>query len=250
MALSWSIRRQALYYVVAIVVMAILAFFAWKIFLERTPTCFDGIQNGTELGVDCGGTCSLLCQNTTHAPVVLWARSFSVSPSKYTAAAYIENPNNGAGAKKVQYAFQLFDANNVLVVERRGTTDLPPVHIVPIVEPNIDVGTRAVARTFFSFSELPQWNSVSATLPALRLASQNLTPDASRLSATVVNDSLADSGPVTVAVVLFDADNVARTASKTTLSNIAGKSSQSVVFTWPGGVQGIVRAEMTLLPSF
>jgi hypothetical protein len=76
-----------------------------------------------------------------------------------------------------------------------------------------------------------------------------LGADGARLSGTLVNDSLVDPGKVTVVAVLFDAQNVARAASKTTLT-VPKKSSQSVVFTWPQGVRDIVRAEVTTLSSF
>jgi hypothetical protein len=250
MALSWSIRRQLLYYVVAAIVGLILIAAGYKIFFTHTPTCSDGIQNGTELGVDCGGSCSLVCKNTARAPGIRWARSFPTDIGIYTAAAYVENPNSGAGARAVRYSFQLFDDKNILVAERDGVTDIPPISTIPIVEPNISVGNRTVARTLFSFADAPKWNIVSAKTPDLRIGNQQLEADGSRLSATLTNNSLEDMGSVTVAAVLFDADGIARGASKTTLKGVMRKSSQPVVFTWPAGVPGIVRAEMTIVPSF
>ncbi len=247
--MSWSFRRKALYYAVAGIVVIIVALAVWKIFFTRTPTCFDGIQNGTELGVDCGGTCALLCADTAQAPKVLWARSFETASSTYTAAAYVENLNQGAGAAAVQYSFQLFDADNVLVIEKDGTTDLPAVQDIPIVEPNINVGNRVVAHTIFTFSQAPVWNKVTGPQPQLQLAEQTLSPDSSQLSATLENGSVQAAGKVTVAAVLFDAQGVARAASKTAIASLPGKSSKPVYFTWPGGVPGVVKAEMDILPS-
>ncbi len=249
MALSWSTRRQLLYYIVAGIVLAILLALGWKVFLTAAPTCSDGIQNGSEKGVDCGGACSLICKNTARDPRVEWARSFETDDSIYTAAAYIENPNPGAGARAVRYSFQLFDANNILVVEREGVVDLPPMNRIPIVETNINVGLRAVARTLFSFSYRPVWHTVSEAQPELRLSAQQLAPDGSRLSAMLTNNSIEDAKNVAVAAVLFDAAGVARAASKTTL-NVGRKSSQAIVFTWPQGIPNVVRAEMTVVPSF
>ncbi len=249
MALSWSSRRQLLYYIVAGIVGLIILSFGWKVFLTTTPTCSDGIKNGSELGVDCGGSCSLICKNSAYQPRVLWARAFETDTHVYSAAAYIQNPNPGAGARAVRYSFQLFDENNVLVVEREGVTDLPPMNLIPIVETNMNVGLRTVARTLFSFSEVPVWNTISGSRPDLHLTGQQLEADGSRLSATLTNNSLEDAGRVVVVAVLFDGDGIARAASKTTLT-MARKSSQPVVFTWPRGTPNIVRAEMTVLPSF
>ena len=251
MALPWGFRRQLLYYAVAFVVFFVAAVIAWQIFFTNTPTCSDGIQNGTEKGIDCGGTCALICKETSRAPVVLWAHAFRTSDNTYSLAAYIQNNNPSAGARRVGYTFQLFDAKNSLVFSRDGETDIPPMNIVPIVVPSVDVGTRTVARTIFSFSENPSWDTIPKnTFPVLRTTNQILSPDGSRLSATIVNDTQIDAKKVSVIAVLFDAQGVALAASKSTLPGIDAKSSQDVVFTWSNTVPDVFRAEIIVLPSF
>lgn len=245
MALSWSGRRKALYLSVAGVVGFTLIVFVYQRFFNVPPLCTDGRQNGGEMGVDCGGPCSVLCETQVRAPVVLWARSFESAPQTYTAAAYIQNNNVGAGARRVGYSFQLFDADNKLVVARDGVVDLPPIPVIPIIESGIDVGYRSVARTLFSFSTQPVWVRAGA-LPALRLSRQQLSPDASRLEAVLANDSFTEARAV-VTAVLFDVDGVARAASKSTVT-IPARGSVPVVFTWLTPASDVVRGELTLLP--
>ncbi|TSC68894.1 MAG: Uncharacterized protein G01um101456_450 [Parcubacteria group bacterium Gr01-1014_56] len=249
MALSWSMRRQLLYYIVAGVACLIILVAGWKTFFTHTPTCNDGLKNGTELGVDCGGSCALICQAQARAPVVSWARAFKTDTGLYTAAAYIENSNPGAGARAVRYSFQLFDDKNVLVIEREGVADLPNMVLVPIVESNITVGNRVVARTLFSFADEPEWSRVPEKKPSVVISNQELEQDGSRISATLTNNSLENIKQLVVIAVLFDAQGIARGASKSTVSTIAKKSSQPVVFTWPTGVPNIVRAEITVVPA-
>lgn len=249
MALSWGKRRKLLYTAVAAVIGAIALFWAYQAFIAKAPTCFDGAMNQDEHGIDCGGACALLCRHETRSPVVLWSRSFEVAPNTYTAAAYVQNPNPGAAAKRVAYTFQLFDERNALVVEREGTIDIPPVSTVPFIDPNINVGNRTVSRAIFAFTQEPVWQRVPE-LPALRVGNQYLSPDGSRLSATIYNDTIRNADSVTVTAVLFDSQGVARAASKSVLTRVSRKGSQDVVFTWPQGVRNIVRAEITLLPSF
>ncbi len=249
MALSWAKRRKFLYTTVISVIAFVILVFVYVQFFTSTPTCFDGKFNGDEHGIDCGGSCALLCRDETRSPVVLWSRAFEVAPSTYTAAAYVQNPNIGAAARNVAYSFQLFDANNALVVERIGTINIPPVSTVPFIDPNINVGNRTVARAIFSFSQEPVWVRVSG-LVSLRVGNQYLSPDGSQLSATLINDSINDANNVTIAAVLFDAQGVARAASRSVISRVPHKGSQNVNFTWPAGVQNIVRAEITVLPSF
>lgn len=233
---------------VGVIVVLILGFVG-KTILTEHPTCSDGKKNGTELGVDCGGSCSLVCKATASSPRVLWARAFQTDEGVYEAAAYIKNPNPGAGAHAVRYTFQLYDDKNILVAERDGTVDLPPVTLIPIVELNITTGVRAVARTSFSFADVPTWYTVPGFNPTLRLTGQELVADGTRLSGTLNNTSLVDEKRVSVVAVLFDADGVARGASKTTL-DVPHQSTKPVVFTWPKGISNVVRAEMTILPSF
>ena len=117
--------------------------------------------------------------------------------------------------------------------------------------PNISVGNRTVTHVQFAFSNTPPavWSKVAAA-PVLSVAQQNLSSDASRLSASIVNNNLNDVHNVTAAAVLFDSQGVARAASKSLITLVPAHGAADVVFTWPGGVPGIVSAEITLLPSF
>ncbi len=249
--IGWGARRKVLYTAVGGVILLVLLVTLYATFFTRTPTCFDGKQNGTEVGIDCGGACALICEDQSKAPVVLWARSFENGPKNYTAAAYVQNNNIGAGARQVSYRFQLLAADNTLVTERTGVMDLPPVVTIPIVETNIDIGNRTVARTLFAFSEVPVWRKISAEqFKEVRVTAQDLNADASRLAVKVINDGFSSTGKIVVTAVLFDVQNVARAASESIIDTIERKSSQDVIFTWPGGVSNIVRAEITVLPSF
>ncbi|MBY0472802.1 hypothetical protein K2Q00_00765 [Patescibacteria group bacterium] len=264
MALSWSDRRKYMYLTVFGVVGIAVLSWVYIAFFYHAPTCSDGFKNGTEIGVDCGGSCSLLCVNQTRQPSVAWARSFLTVPAAsttasqgektnniYTAAAYIQNTNLSAGAHKVAYSFQLFDTKNQLIIERNGVTELPPLPVIPIIETNIPTGTRTIARTLFAFSALPTWSSVAPdSLPAIDVSHQVLSGDGSRLTLTLENNTVKDASNVTVVGVLFDGDGIAVAASKSLITSLPHKSSQNVTFTWPLGVPGVVRAEITVLPSF
>lgn len=237
-----------LYAAVAAVFGFAVMFGIYRTFFTAVPTCRDGAQNGRESGVDCGGDCALLCQAEARAPVVLWVRAMSGGEGAYTAAAYVQNQNAGAYAPDVHYAFQLFDGNNLLVAERTGTILLPPVQTIPIIEPNIDVGNRTVARAMLSFTREPYWlHAREGDFPALRTTGVLLKEgDGTLLNATLVNDS-PYGAEAEVGAVLFDAQGVALAASRTALS-VDRKSQESIFFTWPDGVRGAIRAEVIALP--
>lgn len=250
MTLSWSARRQLLYYAVGIFFATILLFVLWQTFLTRQPTCDDGIENGNETGVDCGGSCANVCLDQARAPNILWARAFETSAQTYSAVAYVENRNMGSGARAVPFSFKLYDDKNELVVEREGVVDLPPIVNIPVVVPLIDVGSRTVARTIFEFTATPAWERVRASaLPQVRITQQQLTADGTRLSAQITNDGFEEMRNLRVAGVVFDTQGVARAASVIVIDRISPGASQPAVFTW-GGVESVARAEITVLPSF
>ena len=251
MALSWSFRRKVLYGGVGVFIVLLALLFIWARYFTAAPTCFDGKKNGGESGVDCGGLCALVCSSEARAPVVLWARAFPNGQGAYTAAAYIQNNNIGKGAHAVAYSFRLYDADNRLVVEKDGVADLPPMQTIPIVEPNIAVGSRAVQRTLFAFSAVPVWQSVAPeTVPTFHVSSHTFASDGSSLTATVENISVLDALNIQAAAVLFDKNGVATAASKSLIPSLAHKSSTNVFFTWPRGVPSVAQVEITLLPSF
>ena len=251
MILSWSFRRKVLYAGVSIFILLVIVFILWIKFFTAAPTCFDGKQNGDEHGVDCGGSCSLVCASEAHAPVVLWSRAFQSGQGSYTAAAYIQNNNIGKIARAVGYTFQLYDANNMLVTEKDGVVDLPPMQTIPIVEPNISVGNRTIAHTLFAFSGVPVWHSVLAdTIPSFHMGNENFASDGSSFSATAQNVSLVDASNIVAVAVLFDKDGVAEAASKSFIQSLPHKASADVYFTWPHGTPNITQAEITLIPSF
>src|SRR5574343_394328 len=104
---SWSSRRKIIFLSIlggfVALLVAVPAFFLW----HETPTCFDSKQNGDEAGVDCGGSCRLLCSFDAISPNVLWTRSFRVAPGVYSAVAYVENHNITSSAVAVPYVFKL-----------------------------------------------------------------------------------------------------------------------------------------------
>lgn len=256
MALLWSTKRKLLYSstIGGGLLLAVLVLYG--LFFIQAPTCFDGKENGNETGIDCGGSCVLLCKEQLHAPKLKWVRAFPISTSTYAVAAYIENTNIGVGAHGVRYSFQLFDDQNQLVIEKEGITDIPPIRTFPIIEPFINIGHRTVARAYFAFSQDVQdvaWKKVFAeSVPVLSLSNQQYSTDTqgTRLSVMLHNDTVQDAKNITVAAILFDADGVARAASESLIALVPHRSTQAVVFTWPGQIQGVASEEITIIPSF
>ena len=83
---KWSVKRKRrILIVIGILFLIGLALIFINIENKKVPTCFDGLQNGQETGVDCGGESSKVCQEEINNLVVWWERPFKVTDGLYNA---------------------------------------------------------------------------------------------------------------------------------------------------------------------
>ncbi|NQV93416.1 hypothetical protein HQ403_02855 [Candidatus Kaiserbacteria bacterium] len=233
--MSWAGKRRTLYgsgiSLFFIVVLGVPAF----IFFYERPTCFDGVQNQEERGIDVGGPCVLLHSSQVQNTAILWARSFEVIPGVYNSVAQIDNPNFAAGAINVQYSFKLFDGNNILIAERKGRTYLSPNKVISVFEGGIETGERVPTRTFFEFLKEPMWEKVTDVTEGLEVKSRVLSDESTtpRIDAIISNESFRDIFDIEVIVTVFNTEDVAIGSSRTIIDVLPKQSSQNVTFTWP-----------------
>lgn len=230
---SWSTKRKATYFVffvIAIVLFIVLPLF---LFFYKAPTCGDGIQNGSETGVDCGGKCAKICSVDYLSPNVLWSRSLVVAKGIYNAGAYVENPNLEGGASNVHYIFKLYDKDG-LIQERSGITYLPPHKNVLVFEPSIKTGERIPTRTTFEFENPIDWVKMTQGEEFLNVASKMLSTKSKtpRLEATIENTSVKAVGQVDVVGIIYDINDNTIGFSKTNIDSIDARGTANVVFTW------------------
>ena len=234
--MSWSTRRKFLYLLIVVVVFLLaLTYFLYPLFKEN-PVCTDGKQNGTELGIDCGGICTNLCLSQVHPISISWQRSFPVAPGVYDVIGYVENQNADAGVPNLLYKFKLYDEKNVLVAERDGKTFIGPNQTTVIFESHIETGKKEPKRVFLEFEEGYQWiktdprfEKITFSVKDKNLTGASTTP---RLSATISNDSLTDLSNVEVAAILRDSEDNALAVSKTVIDFLPKQTSRDAYFTW------------------
>ena len=241
--MSWAMRRRILYLFGVFLFFAITAGgpIAYKV-ATVPPTCDDGIQNQGETGVDTGGPCPLLNPAQLQPSATLWSRAFKVRDGSYSAAAYIENPNGGAGASTTPYIFRLYDSENVLVADRTGITAIMPGRTTPVFEAGIDTGNRPVTRAFFSYTQEPRWEQMRDTARAIEvseIASADIA-QSPRVRALVRNASTAPVFDITLVATVFDTAGNAYAASATRIPRLSPDERQEVVFTWPDPFPSLV----------
>lgn len=217
--------------------LAVLAAVVLPLFLYfyDSPTCFDNIKNGSEQGMDCGGSCERLCQSAFQPPNVAWTRLEEVAPGLYNVAAYIVNPNPAAEARNVPYHIALYDTSGVLINDLNGKVTIPPHRNTLAFRGAVSAGKRLPAKALFEFQAPPNWYEKKDTLSSLIIVNKEyLEEDTnSSLLVTLSNSGLEVIGPISVYAVLYDSEGNAVGFSKTTVDEIAIQGRAVAPFTWP-----------------
>lgn len=232
---SWGEqRRNHIILAVAllfIVLASVILYFA----LKKEPTCFDGKENGDETGVDCGGSCALVCQEDVIAPLVHWTRYFEVVPSIYNAVAYVENLNPEFGSTRADYVFKLYDSKNVVLTERKGSINIRPKEIIPVVANVLNTGQLKPVRATFEFTNQIIWEKMPPKDQALIVSGERYfeVDSLPRISAVLSNKSIYEVKDIDVVVIVYDAQDNAITTSSTVFKSIAKDQSVDLIFTWP-----------------
>ena len=206
-------------------------FFVWY----EEPTCFDGKKNGDEVGIDCGGSCRILCQSQALSPEVLWSRAFQIVPGVYNLVAYIENPNIQSEVLVAPYSFKVYDQNNQLLLERTGVTKISQRKTFAIFEGTVRTDGKIPSRVVFEFTRELSWQKTGEPEPDIERQSTVLTGtnETPRIDAVLENDSLDDLEEVEVVSIIFDSNNNAIHSSRTIIENFVRGTVRKIVYTWP-----------------
>ncbi len=232
--MSWSSRRRSLYFLIFFIAVAAIAGGILYSFFYEAPTCTDGIQNGMEEGVDCGGGCPIICSFSAAEPIVHFSRLFEIIPGVYTVVALVENPNPSVAAYDLPYTFKLRGTDSILVKEEKGVMYLPAKGVVPVFVTGVETGSRVPTRVEFALGA-PTWttetpNTFDLSINDIDLSREDTAP---RLTARLTNHSLNMIPTLPLVAILYDADENALHASRTILKNVAGEGTADLVFTWP-----------------
>jgi hypothetical protein len=237
MHMSWASNRRFLYITGIIIFFAIVIGGPLVYKYENIPlTCHDGIQNQGETTIDRGGPCLILDERSILPYSVEWARALYVRDGTYNAVAYIQNPNKSAGVVKADYDFRFYDADHVLLAERKGETYIMPAGITPIFEADIQTGNGVVAHTSFEFTNKPLvWEKMHSSVSSILVDGMLVSnvDSTTKLSAIAHNTDVSKNSNISFVAVVFDTIGNAMSASATSVPTLAGSSAVSLGFTWP-----------------
>lgn len=239
---QWSIQRKRIIFSIVVLTLVVLIGLPLFFLFYRAPTCFDGKQNGNETGLDCGGSCQLLC-TAQSLPLILKGdpRVLKIADNTFEIVALIENPNASGEVYRAGYIFKLYSASSTIplkVVE--GETYIPRGVAFAIFEgPFILEAGVVPTRVILEWKkESLVWQRNTKETPELvvkdasllRLSREDTRP---RLDASVGNISLENVSNIDLVAVISDETNNIFAASKTFIDTLPAGGSASIVFTWP-----------------
>ena len=250
--MDWSQKRKIFYALAMAGAIVLIAAYPLYQVIHRAPTCSDQKQNGTETGVDCGGSCARACLNEIKPIKVVWAKAFQVTPGVYDLAAYIENENPASGIKILRYTIRAKDTAGNVLAEHSGMTELPPGSAILLFQ-NGAMFTEMADRVEVEFNkdDLALWVRAKAVPLTLTTKNQILkNPDTvPRLDATLVNNDLVNDMPaITVGAIIYDAMRHPVAVSHTYTTPAPRSSEQDIFFTWPSRFTKNPRGGMCPVP--
>ena len=236
---QWSRRRKRIVLTFVLLILIFLIGLPTLFLFYRAPTCFDGKWNGNETGIDCGGSCELLC-TAESLPLLLKGdpRLLRVNDDTFELVAVVENPNTNGEIYRAGYTFTIYSNSSstpVRVVE--GETYVPKASTFSIYEGpfTIDEGIVPSRVTFIWKEDSLIWQqgllqTSKLTVNNPRLSGVDVRP---RLEATVENASLEDISNIELIALVENNSGTIFAASKTFIDRLPSGESMPVVFTWP-----------------
>ncbi len=223
------LKKQLIYAASFAVLLAIvIGGFYWR-YLRPTPTCFDGIQNQGEQGIDCGGPCTKVCLPSNLMPLARVDRILVLRPdaSHISLLTQVSNPNFSYAVRSFSYSFELLDASGTVTQEFTGDSFIYAGEVKYILVPNVpaspfvDVEFKTSGEDWISARDLPgppNFNTAGAQT--------NILPDKVSIDGTITNMEAMPFSRVTVIAVLRGKLGQVAGASETEVDNLQPQSPQ------------------------
>ncbi|MBI1974643.1 MAG: hypothetical protein HYS51_02245 [Candidatus Zambryskibacteria bacterium] len=235
---KWSRRRKriivSLIFIGFIILVAIPAY----LIFYKPPTCFDNKKNKDETGIDCGGSCQLLC-TAESLPLIIKGdpQVLKVKEGVYEVAALVENPNSNAEIYRAKYFIRLYGAQSIAPIKIIESETFVPRGTFAIFEgPFTTPDGRIPLRATIEWQESSlQWKKSNKVVPKLKVSDKVLSKEDSnpRMEAHVENVSLDIISNIDIIALLYNDKGTIFAASKTFIDNLKPGESAPIIFRWP-----------------
>ncbi len=247
--ISWRTKHQLGYFFLSILVLVLISIYPVYTIIHVEPTCTDGIQNQNETGIDCGGSCALICKEERMPLSVLWAEAFPTGNNVYDLGALVVNSNDDTGNPSLKYTFHIKGAqgNDIAAVDGKTYVNAREQFLV------VSHGVKLPEVPSKVELELEPFNWVRAgqqvntfTLKDKVLKNTASSPE---LDVTIHNDAFIPITNLDVVAVVSDITGQIRGISSTFIPEIQANSDKGATFTWPVALGAVQTGKACTAPT-
>lgn len=215
------LSKQLLYGLLYLVIFIGIPVGMYFGFLKPAPTCFDGIQNGKEQGIDCGGACAEVCIPPTLKPIeaLNGLKQIPIDAERTTLFAEVVNANPDFAAWNFGYVLTLEDGSSTK--QFQGNSYIYGGEIKTLAFPNLAVGNITGAKIEF---QNPQWLPAEAwKRPMLRVQNASTKREEGKLlvEGELLNDDAKAFKAVEVVSIFLGQFGEIVGVSKTEIAEVA-----------------------------
>jgi hypothetical protein len=225
--------------IIALIFFLILSGLGFLIYwaTRSAPSCFDGIQNQEEEGIDCGGPCQSCELATLKDLEILWTKAIHVKDNFYDLGAQIKNHNQNYGSGQIPYYFRFYDSQGNLIGQRAGLTYILPRQTKYLIVTKIE-SSRPISRTELLFGQI-NWQKLQDYQPLQLVISQKRyfplesdQPGFSQVSGVVINKTAFDFDQIDIDILLFNSEHQLVGLNTTEVKTLLSNQERHFVATW------------------
>lgn len=233
----WAAKRKSVTFIIFLLFIIFFVGLPAYFFSKNVPVCDNKIQDGDESGVDCGGSCSLICKPETLPLITRGeARVLKIASSTYVTSVLIENPNLQGAVERASYKMMIYTAGTkepIKVFEKE--TYIGPNSTFGLFVGPFNLPGTGPFRAVFEWENDLVWKKGGATT-VIGVEGMNFIRTATssqRLEASLINRSTNIVSNIEVVAILSDVDGNTVASGKSFVDSIAQGESVPVSFTWP-----------------
>lgn len=244
MDISWRKRRKSIFIYIFVFLVLLFSFYKLYPYLNPPPSCSDSKQNGDETGIDCGGSCNLICPNEVLPLEVKFARAVESEKGLYDLIAFVENKNKDRNVQdsKINYTFSIYDKSGSVIKTITGEAEVPVAQTFPVVVQNvpIDFGNsgNSVSKTAFSIdAPSKNWVKVNPVFGNVffKVESANFVKknnNMSQLSIKLKNTTKVTFRNISIKITLTSGQGNIVGINDTFLPEVKPNETKELNFTW------------------
>ncbi len=220
------LRKQIIYGFFYLTVLIAAASIVYIYLIKPEPSCFDGIKNQDEVGIDCGGVCVKACLPAGLKPIELAEPILILRPdeSHISLLIKVSNPNSINAARSFSYKVSLNDETGKSFWNFDGSSFVYAGEVKYVLIPNSPVEKNKSAKSVDFKIDKANWvNSSEFTgPPQISVQGVHTTDQAKSLlvDGVVVNEDTSIFSSVTIIALFKGGFGQIGGASQTEINNL------------------------------